>query len=142
MGSLTVVLDTNTIISAIGWGGKPWECLRLCLQDDVDFVGSDDTIGELHRVMGYEHLPFSDTERVLYPLFLAYAMRVVRPTKAVQAITADPDDDKFLEVALEANADCIVSGDTHLLDLGAFREVEIYSAREFLHRPEVNELRK
>ena len=69
-------------------------------------------------------------------------MRVVRPTNAVQAMPADPDDDMFLAVALEANADCIVSGDTHLLDLGAFREVAIYSARELLHRPEVNELLK
>ena len=28
--TLTVVLDTNTIISAIGWGGKPWGRLRFC----------------------------------------------------------------------------------------------------------------
>lgn len=124
MGAFTVVLDTNTIISANGWGGTPWNCLAVCLQDELHLTGSSDTIAELHRVMGYGHLPFTATERVLYPLFLAYSMRVVTPRTRVRAIPADPDDNIFLEVALEAGADYLVSGDSHLLDLDAFRGVE------------------
>lgn len=142
MGSLTVVLDTNTIISAIGWGGKPWDCLQGCLQAEVRLVGSDDTIAEFHRVMEYEHLPFTEAERMLYPLFLAYAMRSVVPSNRVHAISEDPDDNMFLELALEAEADFIVSGDQHLLDLDTFRGTSICSPSEFLERPAVKELRE
>jgi predicted nucleic acid-binding protein len=34
-------------------------------------------------------------------------------------VTADPSDDKFIWCALEGRADVIISGDEHLLNLGA-----------------------
>jgi hypothetical protein len=46
----------------------------------------------------------------------------------------DPDDDKFIECALVAGAEVIVSGDHHLLDLGEHEGVRILSAAEFLAR--------
>ena len=50
------------------------------------------------------------------------------PDESVQVI----DDDLFLEVALEAGADYIVSGDPHLTDLGVFRDIDIISPSDFL----------
>jgi putative PIN family toxin of toxin-antitoxin system len=47
---------------------------------------------------------------------------LVNPGKKVTACR-DPKDDKFLEAALAAGADCIVSGDTDLLDLNPFEEI-------------------
>jgi predicted nucleic acid-binding protein len=49
-------------------------------------------------------------------------------------IPADPQDELFLACALEGGADCIVSGDHHLLDLVVFREIPIYTPRPFLER--------
>ncbi len=42
----------------------------------------------------------------------------------------DMDDNKFLEVAVEGDADYIVSGDKHLKRLGNFMEIEIISPAE------------
>jgi putative PIN family toxin of toxin-antitoxin system len=48
--------------------------------------------------------------------------------KIVQRVIAcrDPEDDKFLELALNGNAGVIISGDAHLLVLGRFSNVPIF----------------
>jgi predicted nucleic acid-binding protein len=43
----------------------------------------------------------------------------------------DPKDDKFLELAVNGKATCIVSGDDDLLVLNAFRGVAILTPQEF-----------
>ena len=58
---------------------------------------------------------------------------LVTPTQKVTACR-DPKDDKFLEAALVAKADCIVSGDTDLLVLNPFEEIPILRPAEFFAR--------
>jgi len=50
----------------------------------------------------------------------------------IKVIDQDPADDKFIIAALEARADYIVSGDQHLLELGAYKNIKIVSPREFV----------
>jgi len=50
------------------------------------------------------------------------------------AIPDDPDDEEILACAVDGRADLIVSGDRHLLALGAFRGIPILSPRDFLAR--------
>lgn len=44
----------------------------------------------------------------------------VKVSKKYQVIPDDPDDDKFIECAMECGADYIISGDKHLLNLKSF----------------------
>jgi predicted nucleic acid-binding protein len=44
----------------------------------------------------------------------------------------DPKDDKFLSLAVAGKADCIISGDLDLLDMGAYDGIPVYRAVEFL----------
>jgi len=44
----------------------------------------------------------------------------------------DPKDNKFLELAVAGNADCIVTGDKDLLELHPFRNIRIITPKEFL----------
>ena len=44
----------------------------------------------------------------------------------------DPDDDKFLELAVSENATCIVSGDSDLLELDPFRGIPFLEPADFL----------
>jgi predicted nucleic acid-binding protein len=60
----------------------------------------------------------------------------VSPTESVHAVEADPSDNKFLEAALAGQAVCVVSGDSHLLQLKSFRGISIFTAREFIERLE------
>jgi uncharacterized protein len=56
-------------------------------------------------------------------------VRPIQPT-----ILADPDDDMVLACALSGNADCIVSGDPHLLHLEVFQKMLILTVHAFLER--------
>ena len=134
MGSLRVIFDTNVLVSAIGFGGKPWDCLVVAFVDDVEMVTADAAVAEFERVLGYDRLPFTEAEREQYPTLIREEATVVDPTQSVQVIDDDPDDDLFLEIALEAEAEYIVSGDPHLTDLGAFRDIEIVSPTAFLEQ--------
>ncbi|HET9588547.1 MAG TPA: putative toxin-antitoxin system toxin component, PIN family, partial [Anaerolineales bacterium] len=58
---------------------------------------------------------------------------LVIPARRV-TICRDPKDNKFLEAALAAQTDCIVSGDADLLDMTSFEEIPILRPAEFLAR--------
>jgi putative PIN family toxin of toxin-antitoxin system len=45
----------------------------------------------------------------------------------------DPRDNKFLELAISANASCIITGDKDLLVLHPFRGIPILNAVDFLN---------
>ena len=47
-------------------------------------------------------------------------------------IVVDPTDNMFLNLAVDGNADVIVSGDRHLLELKVFQSSAILSVRAFL----------
>lgn len=57
---------------------------------------------------------------------------VVEPGEVVQVVAADPADDRVLEARRAYDADVNVSGDRHLLDLGAWSDIEIFSPAEFI----------
>jgi predicted nucleic acid-binding protein len=46
----------------------------------------------------------------------------------------DPKDNKFLELAVEAGAACIITGDKDLLVLNPFRNIPIFTPAEFLEK--------
>ena len=50
----------------------------------------------------------------------------------ISAIKDDPTDDKYLECAVEASANFIISGDHHLTDLKSFQGIKIILPAEFL----------
>ncbi len=47
-------------------------------------------------------------------------------------VEADPSDDKFLAIAVKGKADCIVSGDRHLLRLTEYQGIPILSPATLL----------
>lgn len=131
MGSLRVVVDTNVIVSALGFGGRPLEALLRTFDEDAQLVASANTLDELERVMAYDHLPFTSTERAQYSTLLRLEAEIVCPGDSITRVR-DADDDKFLECAVEADADYIVSGDDDLLDLGSHDGIDIVTPAEFV----------
>jgi len=55
---------------------------------------------------------------------------VIQPAKIEPVVLADPDDDAVLACAIAAQAEIVVSGDSHLLGLGQYRDIQIFSAAE------------
>lgn len=131
MGTLGVILDTNVLVSALGFGGPPLDTLLRTFDDEVRLVASEETLNELERVMTYDHLPFTDADRAQYVAILRQEADIIRPDESI-TVVRDSDDDKFLEVALAGDADYVVSGDRDLLDLGSYRGTDIVAPHEFV----------
>lgn len=134
MGPVPVVYDTNVLISAVGFGGTPLQALLRAFDEDFHIVASEATLAELERVMSYDRLPFTDADREEYLTILRREAELVRSTEDLTEIERDPADNMFLECAVAAEAAVIVSGDDHLLELEAFRGIEILTPRVFLGR--------
>jgi putative PIN family toxin of toxin-antitoxin system len=109
MGTFGVVLDTNVLVSALGFGGPPLDVLLRTFDDEVRLLVSVATLDELERVMHYDRLPFTEADRVQYLAILRREVDIIDPDNSVEA-ARDSDDDKFLGVALEGDADYLVSG--------------------------------
>ena len=55
-------------------------------------------------------------------------------TPHVEIVKDDPDDNKFIECAVELESKIIISGDKHLKEIKKYIDVEIMSPREFIDR--------
>jgi len=54
-----VVIDTNVILSAFGWGGKPLQIIELLEQGMIRNCVSEQTLKELIVALAYPKLAFS-----------------------------------------------------------------------------------
>ena len=126
-----VVADTNILVSALQFGGKPKQLLDLAVDGQIELAVSDAIIAEALRVLRdkFERTPewLAEADRQI-----RVVARVVEPTESVTAIEADPTDDRILECAVAAEPEVIVSGDRHLLDLKSFRGMPIRRVADFL----------
>ena len=114
MKVLRVVLDTNTLVSALLFRRDNWSWLRSAWKDGlISPILCATTTLELVRVLNYPKfkLAWQDQEGFLEEI-LPYSITRPNP-EPVEGIPAcrDPEDQVFVELALEANADFLVSGD-------------------------------
>ena len=63
-------------------------------------------------------------------IFLSHI--VVGPKMKENVVKSDPTDDKFIECAINSNADYIISGDRDLLDLKEYKGIKIMKTSEIL----------
>ncbi|MBI4059160.1 putative toxin-antitoxin system toxin component, PIN family [Candidatus Microgenomates bacterium] len=125
-----VVLDTNILISAIGFGGKPRKILLLTLGDNFQGVTSSILLAEFHEVIIKK---FPELQKIL-PIVerkISKKFLIVKPRKTLD-ILKDKDDNRVLEAAIEGNCAFIVTGDKELLKLKNYQGIKVLTAEEFL----------
>lgn len=129
---MKAVYDTNVLVSAFNFpGGVPEDAFRLCVDGRVELVTSNLLLAEFARILRDKFGWTSD--RVARAVDqVARLGTVIEPKERVTAITADPDDDRVLEAALEAGAEVICSGDKHMLRLVEWRGIRILAPAAFL----------
>lgn len=130
-----VVLDTNCVLSAlifsrgrITWLRKDWQSRRF-----IPLV-SRDTAAELLSVLQYPKFKLDSVEQeTLLAEFLPYAETVqVESNMPDLPRLSDPDDVKFLALAMAAEADTLISGDGDILAAGSrLRSIPIMTVAEF-----------
>ena len=127
------VFDTNVIISALLFEqSKPAQAFHAAL-DRGEILLSLPILKELYEVLNREkfnrYLLLEERER-----FIAAFLResiLVDINESLRACR-DPKDDKFLELAINGEATCIISGDEDLLELNPFRNIPIMKPYEFI----------
>jgi len=127
-----IVLDTNVLISAILFGGKPQRVMDLVISGSVDCTLSTAILDELKDVL--QRPKFGFPAEVCFHIIeeLHGICDIISPSVSVDVIRSDPDDNRILECAVEAHAHFIVSGDLHLLNLGKFEKIKILSPADYL----------
>lgn len=126
---MKVVLDTNVFISGVFWNGSPQKILDLWMKNKVEVFVTKSILNEYLRVL--REIDRSDHAAEKWGVFITEHTTIV-PDKRLVHMCRDPDDDKFLDCALIADADCIVSGDKDLLSLKSVGGIKIVTPSLFL----------
>ena len=130
---MRLVVDTNDVVSAalkrLSW---PGDTVRRIEKYD-GLLKTDVTEQEVMAVLHRPRLALK-----IAPFFLDNLRRVFAVAELVtitEPVTGcrDPDDDKFLELAVNGHADVIVSGDADLQVLDTFRGIPIITPAAFSH---------
>lgn len=136
---MLLVLDTNTALSALLWGGTPGRLLDAAETGRIELASSTALLAELQGVLSRDKFAKQLAARGLAvgDLFDGYAalVRIVTPGVVSPVIARDPADDQVLAAALAARANMIVSGDRHLLDLGGhYQGIPIVTPAQAIER--------
>jgi len=127
-----VVLDSNVVISGFLFGGPPGRLLEYALAGQITCFMSLPILDEVREVLQRPKFGLSPDQALTLIEELHDLCELVTPKQRVHAVAADPDDDAVLECALAADAAIVVSGDSHLLDLGQWRHIRILSPADAL----------
>ncbi|HTE57914.1 MAG TPA: putative toxin-antitoxin system toxin component, PIN family [Verrucomicrobiae bacterium] len=126
-----VVVDTNVLISALVFGGKPRLVIDLLSEGAFDAVVSVEILTELKRKILSKFPAFAKELKQLEKL-LERDARTVKLGSIQVTICRDPDDNIFLETAVLGNCQYIVSGDKDLLVLESYKGIKVLKPAEFL----------
>jgi putative PIN family toxin of toxin-antitoxin system len=128
------VLDTNVLVSAlISPGGGSARLLLELRSGAFELIVSPLLLAELREVLRCDKFRryVSGAEADAY-VELIRSEGVVRadPGPSPEPLSADPDDEYLIDLARDARADALVTGDAHLLDLRAI--IPAMTPAEFL----------
>ncbi len=130
---LRFVFDTNALVSGLLMPNSiPAQALTWAGEHGA-ILTSLDLLNELRTVLSRpkfdRYLPRDERD-----LFLAALIRDSALVDVVERIVVcrDPKDDHVLELAVNGQATCVVSGDNDLLTLHPFRDIPILKPAEFL----------
>lgn len=130
-GLSRVVFDTNILFSAVGWLGNPHRCVQAARQGKCLSVTCEPILSELAEKLRLKRGLDAQKVAEIADEIRAFS-KVVAIPGILKIVTADPDDDAVLECAVVGDAQFLVSGDHHLLDLGNYSGIQIIKAAEFL----------
>lgn len=132
---MRVVVDTNVLISALLKADSvPARIVSIWREGAIELVLSSAIVAEVTRVLAYPRIRsrVSETDAERFIALLHAAATFVEPLESVIAVEPDPDDDKFVALALASGAGVIISGDSHLLNLEAFQDIQIIGPAQFI----------
>ena len=137
MQKINAVIDTNTFVSGIiSPKGSPRKVLELARKEVFKAVTSVSINREILEVLhrDYIYVKYGLNEDIIddIAIFLYEGTILTDDTFKFSVIKKDPADNKFISCAIEGEADYIISGDEHLLNLKHYKGIQIVNAFSFL----------
>jgi putative PIN family toxin of toxin-antitoxin system len=129
-----VVIDTNVFVSSV-FGGPPRQVVELWFDGRLTLCLSEPIVTEYQRVLREIGAVSESEERALIEAFASgEGVLYTADPSPIESVSSDPDDDKFLECALELEAGRVASGDSDLLELDSYMGIPILTPRELLEQ--------
>ena len=131
---IKVVVDTNVLVSALIGKSYPHKIVYKCIFGKrITVCLSSDVFKEYESVLNRPKFDrFTDfranSEKMLNQL--DEIATFYKPTAKLAVIKDEPDN-RFLELALFAQADCIVTGNTNNFTFSKYEGVQVVSPRYF-----------
>jgi uncharacterized protein len=129
-----IVIDTNVLISAFFWTGKPKQLLNHVRRERITFVTSNQLLNELREILIRQdkpfHLPDNEADQVVEAL--RGSADVVESHSQV-TVCHDEMDNRVIACAIDGKAEYIITGDLHLLGLTSYKSVKIMTVSDFLN---------
>ena len=124
-----VVLDTNILVSALLFGGKPRNVLELVRLKKIAAFTSLILLAELIDVLT-KKFGFSQEMLKIYLLKLQKHLIIIQPRTEIHVLK-DEADNRILETAREAKCKFIITGDKEFLKLEEYEGIKIISVEDF-----------
>jgi uncharacterized protein len=135
-GIVRAVLDTNVVLSALLWGGKPLALIEAAADSQIDLFTTEQLVEELSSSLSKPRLaPQVAATWVSVADHLANYRAIARVIDADPVppfVSRDRDDDHVIAAAVTAQAQLLVTGDADLLVLERFQTCLIITINEAL----------
>ena len=129
---MKVVIDTNVLISALGWEGNPRYILNQIIENKIQLLSSPEQLNELKAVLNKDKLkkiPAEDRKEFL--LLISEISTIISPSIKLN-IARDEKDNMILELAKVGLANFIITGNKDLLYLKYIDGIKIISPIDFI----------
>jgi len=123
-----IVLDTNCLLVCIANSSKFHSVWTAFLNEEFRLCVSNEIMTEYEEILARKTSP-AFAEMIIHIILNSENVVFVNPSYRFGLIIADPDDNKFVDCAIIANADYIVSQDKH------------FNVLKTIHFPRVNVIR-
>lgn len=129
-----LVLDTNVLISALIKRGKPRALFLEVVRGRVQLILSREILDEFIEVAADTRIRkyVNEEDLTKFLRIIGSVAKVIKVRSKFKIVKQDPSDDAILRTAHDGKADCIVSGDSHLLSLKEFKGIKIVTVSESL----------
>jgi putative PIN family toxin of toxin-antitoxin system len=128
---IPVIIDTNVLISGYLWVGKPRQAIKIIGATPYELLYCRESLTELVRILA-ERFNLAPGELIKIVSEIRHNGRHVHVMSEESPVVEDAADNLFINIAIDGGAKTIISGDSHLLKLEKFKEIEIIKVADFL----------
>lgn len=128
-----VVIDTNCLLQIIARKSPYRPIWNAFLEGRFDLCVSNEILEEYQEILE-QQITSTVAENVVLLILNQTNVQLVDPHFRMELITADPDDNKFVDCAFAAGADYLVSEDHHfdVLKSNPFPTLNLVTLDEFM----------